>query len=257
MRRVTGLLSILMLVVPGCGKDKEIIVTLPGGSEIEMVWIEPGTFTMGSSDSEPGRNKYEGPQHEVTITRGFYLGKYEITQEQWESVMAGMATNSYFPKAMISWDDVQAFIAALNAAEGSDLYRLPTEAEWEYACRAGTTTRWSSGDDEGQVVDYAWGGDNLWKEEEKYAHEVGTKLPNPWGLYDMHGNVEEWVQDGHGAYTSDAQTDPTGPSTGSYRVIRGGSFAYGALSVRSAKRGGVKSGDRGSNIGARLLRQEP
>ena len=113
---------------------------------------------------------------------------------------------------------------------------MPTEAEWEYACRAGTTTRWSFGDSEDQLRRYAWYGANAWNAGEKYAHKVGTKQPNGWGLYDMYGNVWEWVQDRYGSYTSGSQVDPTGPASGSNRVRRGGGFGGTARSVRSALR---------------------
>ena len=238
-------------------------VSLPGGATMEMVWIEPGTFTMGSPSSEPGRGDDESPQHEVTISRGFYLGKYEITQGQWESVMgtrpwegkSQVQENPNHPAVWISWNDMQAFIAALNAAEDPDVYRLPTEAEWEYACRAGTTTRWSFGEDESQVRNYAWCQENAWDVGEGYAHAVGTKLWNPWGLYDMYGNVYEWCQDWYGAYPSGPQTDPTGPVSGSRRVLRGGAYHTYARTMRSAFRNIHLPGDRESGFGARLVRQ--
>ena len=226
----------------------EIVVNLPGGASMEMVWIEPGTFMMGSPALEEGRDGDE-VQHRVRISEGFYLGKYEITEGQWGSVMGGTAANSDFPKTSISWDDVQGLITKLNGG-GSETYRLPTEAEWEYACRAGSTTRWSSGDDERQLGGYAWYGANSGYE----AHEVGTKRPNGWGLYDMYGNVWEWCEDWYGSYSSGNQVDPTGPVSGSYRVIRGGGFYHGALDVRSASRGRNSPGIRDATIGARLLR---
>ena len=172
-------------VLPG-----EIVVNLPGGATMTMVWIPAGTFTMGSPDTEPGRYDKEGPQHEVELTHGFYLGKYELTQGQWESVMGTkpwegqslVQDSTNYPASYISWDDMHVFIDSLNTAAGSDVYRLPTEAEWEYACRAGTTTRWSFGDDEGQLGQYAWYKNNTEDVGENYAHEVGTKLPNPWGV---------------------------------------------------------------------------
>jgi len=145
----------------------------------------------------------------------------------------------------------------LNAAEAGDVYRLPTEAEWEYVCRAGTTTLWSFGDDESQLEQYAGYDDNAGNAGVHYAHAVGTKLPNPWGVHDMHGNVWEWCQDWYGEdyYSVSPSVDPTGPSTGSFRVARGGSFGDHAQYVRSAFRGDASPGDRLDYFGARLLRQ--
>lgn len=235
---------------------------LPGGVEMEFVKIERGVFQMGSPDTEEGHSDNEGPVHEVEISRSFWLGKYEITQGQWETVMgeAPWSGSSYaqsdssHPAVRISWDDVQAFIKRLNDAVGEEIYRLPSEAEWEYACRAGSRTRWSFGDDESQLTDYAWYRANAWNVGEKYAHAVGGKRPNPWGLYDMHGNVREWVQDWRGAYPSTRQVDPQGPSSGSFRVIRGGDFHSYALGLRSAARYPNPPGTGSSQVGARLLR---
>ncbi|MSR83584.1 MAG: formylglycine-generating enzyme family protein [Candidatus Latescibacteria bacterium] len=136
-----------------------------------------------------------------------------------------------------SWDNLQVFIHRLNVAAGNSLYRLPAEAEWEYVCRAGTTTRWSFGNDESLLGNYAWYTVNAWDAGEQYAHQAGGKLPNPWGLYDVHGNVWEWVQDRHGGYSSSSQTDPTGPASGARRVVRGGYLLYddpGARGRRTA-----------------------
>ena len=218
--------------------------TLLGGASLEMVWIPSGTFMMGSPSSEAGRDDDEGPVHEVKISKGFYLGKYEVTQGQWEAVMETtpwrgedyVRTGSAYPAVYVSWNDAQEFIGRLNAAVGSEVYRLPTEAEWEYACRAGTITRWSFGNVESQLTHYAWYDANAWDVGEKYGHRVGTKRPNPWGLYDMHGNVWEWVQDWYGDYSSSSVADPTGPSAGSDRVVRGGDFYNDAQYVRSANR---------------------
>ena len=240
--------------------NEEITVDLPGGATMEMVWIESGTFTMGSPSSETDRDSDEGPQHEVTISQGFYLGQYEITQAQWESVM-GRNPSTFIgpnrPVETLSWNEVQAFIHRLNETAGDSLYRLPTEAEWEYAARAGTTTRWSYGDEERQLGDYAWYFSN---DKPDGTKEVGTKLPNPWGLYDMHGNVFEWCQDWYGEnyYDSSPSVDPSGPSTGSFlaqfKVLRGGGFDYLARHVRSADRGGSGPYFRGGLFGVRLLR---
>jgi formylglycine-generating enzyme required for sulfatase activity len=251
---------------------------LLGGATIKMVWIEPGTFLMGSPQEEIDQlnaehstdlYSYEGPQHEVTITKGFWLGTYELTQRQWERVMetTPWSENGYekffvqenprHPAVYISWNDMQWFIETLNEAEGSEVYRLPTEAEWEYACRAETETRWSFGDDESQLTNYAWYEDNAKNEGEDYGHAVGAKVPNPWGSYDMYGNVWEWCQDWYGSYPSSFQTDPTGPATGSFRVLRGGSFGDAARNTRSASRYSLSPDDRYGGIGARLLRQGP
>lgn len=165
-------------------------------------------------------------------------------------------SNSSHPAVYISWKDVQAFIGRLNEAAGDSLYRLPSEAEWEYACRAGTTTLWSFGDDESQLGDYAWYNPNTWGEG--YAHAVGTKLPNPWGLYDMHGNVEEWVQDFYYSryYENSPRVDPQGPASASYLFARGGSFHSVARDTRSGYRAGGWYGfeDRHAHLGARILR---
>lgn len=243
----------------------DLTASLPGGGvNMAFVWIEPGVFQMGSPDTEEGRWGNEGPLHEVEISRGFWLGKYEVTQGQWEAVMgttpwsgeAYVRSNPSHPAVYISWEDVQAFITKLNDAAGSEVYRLPTEAEWEYACRAGTLTRWSFGDDESQLTHYAWYSDNAWDAGEEYAHAVGQKKPNAWGLYDMHGNVWEWVQDWYddAYYNSSPRVDPLGPDTGSYRVIRGGDFEYIARIARSARRGNGSPGGRYFDIGVRLLR---
>ena len=279
MRQVHKIVWIMLVLLIGLGGEKRIAepvpppsssgedptFSLPGGATMEMVWIEPGTFMMGSPEDEPGRYDREGPQHEVTISRGFWLGKHEITQTQWERVMgtcpwvrkAWAREDPNHPAVYISWNDVQAFIAKLNEAEEAEVYRLPTEAEWEAACRAGTTTRWSFGDDEGKLRHYAWYWDNSWNAGEKYAHAVGTKRPNPWGLYDMYGNVWEWVQDWYGVYSSSSQIDPMGPASGSSRVYRGGSFINSARGVRSAVRYGSSPDLCGGAVGARLVRQRP
>jgi tol-pal system beta propeller repeat protein TolB len=256
-----------------------VTVDLPGGVSMGMVWIEPGTFLMGSPESEPGRDDDEGPQHEVTISRGFYLGRYELTQAQWIAVMGTrpwsgedyvpsnpdhppamysgegyVRANSDHPAVHMTGNDVEEFIRRLNEAAGEEIYRLPTEAEWEYACRAGKTTRWSFGDDESRLKDYAWYRDNAWNAGLDYAQPVGTKLPNPWGLFDMHGNVYEWCLDWEGPYSEGSQVDPAGTVSASSRVIRGGGFIDKAQVVRSASRHYSLPANRNDVLGARLLR---
>jgi len=235
-----------------------LTVDLPEGVTMEFVWIEPGKFMMGSPPLESGRESIESPQREVTISRGFYLGTKEITQRQWESVMGN--NPSFFkgpnrPVEMTSWYDVQLFIQTLNETAGDSLYRLPREAEWEYACRAGTRERWSFGNDESQLTNYAWYSGN----NSSYGtKDVGSKLPNPWGLFDMHGNMYEWCQDWYGSwsYSSDVRIDPTGPATGSHRVARGGAFYDNVQWLRSAYRDSGWPDSPDSNPGARLLRRK-
>ncbi len=230
---------------------------------MEFVWIDPGTFMMGSRITDLGLFDDEVPQHQVTISKGFYLGKYEITQWQWETVMGtqpwlgreNASGNPGSPAVHISWGDMQVFVQTLNVAAGDSLYRLPTEAEWEYACRAGTQTRYSFGDDESLLGNYAWDSDNTFDVGLYSAQPVGTKLPNPWRLYDMYGNVLEWVQDWYGPYSSVDQIDPLGPSTGSDHIARGGAFLLGARRTRSAARGNpLGENSRAELVGARLLR---
>ena len=236
--------------------------TLPGGASLEMVWIEPGTFRMGTPPSELGEDS-ERPVHDVTISQGFYLGKYEVTQGQWESVMGtrpwqgqhNVRSGSDYPAVYVSWEDAQEFIRRLNASLGSNAYRLPTEAEWEYACRAGTTTRWSFGDDESQLRHYAWYRDNASNVGERYGHSVGTKRANPWGLYDMHGNVEEWVQDcWHSNYQGAPADGSAWESEGCYwRVLRGGALHKFPWHLRSAFRDGTSYDPRPDATGFRVV----
>ena len=224
---------------------------------MEFVWVPAGEFRMGSSSGLSGDD--EKPVTRVRISRGFYLGKYEVTQGQWEAVMG---TNpSHFsncggncPVEQVSWDDVQAFVRKLNASEGGRRYRLPTEAEWEYGARAGSTTKYSWGDEIGHNRANCDGCGSQW-DDEKTA-PVGSFSPNAWGLYDMHGNVWEWVGDWYGAYPGGAVTDPVGPGSGSDRVDRGGSWLNSARLCRSANRGGGSPGYRALNLGFRLLRTE-
>ena len=230
---------------------------------MEFVWIAPGVFQMGSPDSEPGRSSDE-TLHEVEISQGFYMGTYEITQGQWEAVMGTtpwvgksyVRENPSHPAMSISWYDVHAFMGRLNDASGDSLYRLPSEAEWEYACRAGTTTRWSFGDEVADLAAYAWYSANAKDAGEEYAHAVGTRRPNAWGLYDMHGNLREWVQDWYAGnyYDVSPRVDPPGPLSGSKRVFRGGDFRMGAVEMRSARRFDYRPDHRGWDYGARLVR---
>ena len=250
--------AVLLLMAPGlCSGNDVTQVDLPGGLTMAFVWIQPGSFMMGSADSDNMRLSSEVPQHEVTITRGFWMGQYEITQQQWEAVMDDNPSEypgAERPVERITWNDVQEYIHRLNLAAGDSLFRLPSSAEWEYACRAGTDTPWFSGDDESALGDYAWYGGN---NDPTYTKPVGTKLPNPWGLNDMLGNVYEWVQDWHGDYSTEAQIDPTGPETGPGRVMRGGHFYGNARGVKSAVRSYNGPSGLYNMLGARLVTIQP
>jgi formylglycine-generating enzyme required for sulfatase activity len=250
--------------------DADITVTLPGGVPLVLVRIPGGSpFAMGVTADERGGNSYEMPQHEVVIAQDFYLGKYEVTQAQWQAVTG--ANPSLFsscgptcPVERVSWNDIAGpggFIEKLNLLTGTTKFRLPTEAEWEYAARAGTTTRFSHGD----VLDctdscfacathaqYMWFCGNA----STTTHPVGQKLANPWGLYDMHGNVWEWVQDSfHDSYTG-APVDGSAweAPSGSNRVYRSGSWFNAPNLCRSAQRNSTAAGNRASGIGFRLAR---
>ncbi|MBC7910299.1 MAG: formylglycine-generating enzyme family protein [Pyrinomonadaceae bacterium] len=198
---------------------------------VEMVWIAPGSFEMGSNSGEAD----EKPVHRVTISKGFYMGKYEVTQKQWQAVMGANPSNftgENLPVEKVSWYDAQDFINKLNEMNDGYKYRLPTEAEWEYAARAGTT-----GDYAGDLDEMAWYSDNSGKK----THPVGQKQANGWGLYDMHGNVFEWCEDyWHDRYQG-APTDSSAWLSGGesrYRVLRGGSWDTDASYCRSARRSG-------------------
>ena len=210
------------------------------GNSIGMKFtlIPAGEFEMGSPPDEMDRYSDEGPVHHVTIENAFYMGRYEVTQKQWREIMGdnpSYFTGENLPVEEVSWDDVQEFIKKLNEKEGTDRYRLPSEAEWEYACRAGTTTRYSFGDSKSKLDDYAW---YRWsKNSGSKTHPVGQKKPNPWGLYDMHGNVWEWVQDSwHRNYNSAPTDGSAWEGDGARRVGRGGGWCERARSCRSAHR---------------------
>jgi len=227
---------------------------------MDFVYIPPGTFMMGSPINESGRDKDE-KQHRVTLTKGFFMQTTEVTQGHWLAVMGN--SPSYInncgddcPVKDVSWDDVQKFIRQLNQLEGENNYRLPTEAEWEYACRAGSMTAFANGVISALECGYdssldaiGWYCGNAIKK----THSVAKKKPNAWGLYDMHGNVFEWCQDWYGDYPSGSVTDPTGQLSGSYRVFRGGGLNFGARLSRSADRLSFTPGHRLNYIGFRIL----
>ncbi len=267
---------------------------------MEFVTIPAGSFYMGSckmsaADKEANKKRKfmglppkkaacpsgagadsdaydnETPQHKVTISKSFQLGKYEVTLGQFKKfiIAAGrddlltddfMKYNNHGDSAAVckvSWNDAQAFIRWLNKKEGGKHYRLPTEAEWEYAARAGSTSRYPWGDSSSSAGSYAWYEENAYDVGKKYAHTVGQKKPNFWGLYDMQGNVWEWCGDWYGEkyYRNSPLVDPQGPSSGEDRVFRGGSWDFSAYYLRSALRNFNSPGNRLSFVGFRLLRQ--
>ena len=213
---------------------------------MKLVLIPKGTFMMGSPASEQGRDDDE-TQHEVTISEDYYLGVFEVTQGQYEKVMGtnpsyfpkrviGKSDSSMYPVEKVSWEDAVEFCKKLSELpeekKAGRVYRLPTEAEWEYACRAGSKAAYSFGANSKSLGDYAWFGENSGRQ----THPVGEKKANAWGLYDMHGNVWELCSDWYGEYPKGAVSDPSGPNEGSDRVIRGGGWFNGAANCRSAFR---------------------
>ena len=243
--------------------------TITNSIGMELVLIPAGEFMMGSPESEDGRENNER-QHRVTLSQPFYLGKYEVTQGEWKQVMG---TNPWFGERYVqygskiaatnvSWEDTLRFCKTLTEMDrtagklsSEEKYDLPTEAQREHACRAGSKTAYSFGDDSSLLSKYAWWGgirgDGNAKEE-PYAHKVGQKKPNAFGLHDMHGNVWEWCRDWYGDYPTYAVKDPLGPDKGSTRVIRGGSWDDESQGSRSARRSGNVPSDRGSSLGFRV-----
>ncbi len=208
---------------------------------MKFAWIPPGNFVMGSPVTEEGRNGDE-TQHKVTLTKGFFLGIYPVTQAVWKKVLGNNPSRFQgddFPVENVTWNDCQQFLRKLSAIEGHP-YRLPTEAEWEYACRAGTITPFSFGEtiSTEQVnyngnFPYAKGKKGVYREK---TTPIGSFPANAWGLFDMHGNVWEWCSDWYGDYPQGEIIDPEGPFTGTQRSLRGGAFSNSAAYVRSASR---------------------
>ncbi|MFZ4547686.1 MAG: SUMF1/EgtB/PvdO family nonheme iron enzyme [Bacteroidales bacterium] len=223
----------------------------------DMVFVKGGKFTMGSPANEADRGSNE-TQHQVTLS-DFQIGKCEVTQKQWTAIMGNNPSNfkgDNLPVEQVSWNDVQEFIQKLNQKTGKR-YRLPTEAEWEYACRAGTSTPFSTGNNL-TTSQANYDGNYPYNNNPKGEYRaktmpVGSFAPNTWGLYDMHGNVWEWCNDWYGDYGSGSQTNPQGATSGSYRVPRGGSWCGGALRCRSARRDIITPSRRDDDVGFRLV----
>ena len=228
--------------LPAKGKNAgERAVVFFNNVEFVFRWCPAGTFTMGSPETEEGRDTGE-TQHQVTLTKGFWMLETEVTQKQWETVMGDNPSEfkgDDLPVENVSWDDCQEFCKKTG-------FLLPTAAQWEYACRAGTTGAYA-----GNLEEMAWNVSNF---SGMTTHPVGIKKPNAWGLYDMHGNVWEWCQDRYGDYPLGSVTDPTGPSNGSDRVLRGGCFINSAQDCRSANYSSLGPDIPSPSVGFRIIR---
>lgn len=253
---------------PKCGKaiateDHDLTFTVNGVS-FEMVAVKGGTFWMGAQNMDPFVANYdieaesnEKPSHSVTLG-DYYIGRYEVTQELWEAVMGSNPSEfkgSVNPVEWVSWDDCQEFIKELNKLTGKT-FRLPTEAEWEYAARGGSKSKGYKYSGSNDINSVAWYYEKhravAWYCDNSGTHPVGGKTPNELGLYDMTGNVWEWCQDMYGSYSDDAQTNPQGPSSGSYRVLRGGGWSGHARVCRVSYRGSYTPDYRRYDFGLRL-----
>jgi formylglycine-generating enzyme required for sulfatase activity len=226
---------------------------------MEFVYIKRAVFVMGGKEAPgPEWQVDERPEHRVTISKGYFLGKTEVTQAQWE---AGMGSNPSkwkgpdLPVEQVNWDDCQNFLKKLTEKCRGQLKgrtaQLPTEAQWEYAYRAGTKTKWIHGDNENGIGDYAWTRENSGGQ----PHPVAQKKPNPWGFYDMGGNLWERCQDWGAPFPAGDAVDPVGPATGTQRVMRGGSFDYSSASARTSFRSRYNPGPRDPNDGLRVCVQ--
>ena len=231
-----------------------ITIPVKDGISIDMVRVEAGTFTMGATAEMKDPRDNEKPTHRVTLTNDYYIGKYEVTQALWKAVMGNNPSNfkgDNLPVEQVSWYDCQDFLSKLNRITGKT-FRLPTEAEWEYAARGGNKSRGYQYSGSNNTLDVAWFRDNSGSN----THAVGTKQPNELGIYDMSGNVGEWCQDWHGLYNSSSQVNPTGANSGPYRVFRGGGWFYVAWSCRSSFRYIYEPDDRDTTLGLRLVLSE-
>ncbi len=231
-----------------------LTIPVKNGINIEMVKVEAGSFDMGATPEMENPWEDEKPVHRVTLTNNYYVGKYEITQALWQAVMGSNPSHfkgDALPVEQVSWKDCQKFITKLNRLTGKN-FRLPTEAEWEYAARGGNKSRGYRYSGSNTIDDVAWYENDALSQ----THPVGTKQPNELEIYDMTGNVMEWCQDWYGSYSSSPQVNPTGAASGSYRVVRGGGWSDSARGCRTSDRNLTSPGGRFSNLGLRLVLSE-
>ena len=241
-------------ILPLSSFNEELAIPVNSNVYVELVKVEAGSFNMGATSEMENPYEDEKPIHRVTLTNNYYIGKYEVTQALWQAVMGSNPScfkGDDLPVERVSWNDCQDFISKLNAMTGKR-FRLPTEAEWEYAARGGKKSRGYQYSGSNTLGDVAWYGDNSGSK----THAVGTKQPNELGIYDMAANVEEWCQDRYGSYSSSPQTNPTGAASGSNRVIRGGDWFFLAWDCRTSCRGFRAPGDRFNYLGLRLVLSE-
>lgn len=233
--------------------------TITNNIGMVLTKIPAGTFLMGEDPSLSGEGKAdERPQHKVTISKPFYIGVHEVTQKQWQEVMGSNPSRhkqENAPVDSVSWNDAQTFIKKLNEREGHGRYRLPTEAEWEYAARAGTTTRYFWGNDPAKLTDHAWVTANAGGT----THPVGLKKANAFGLHDTSGNVREWVNDWYADdyYEHSPEVDPQGPESGYGRAYKGGSKDGAEFPTRSSYRWRETPDTRVQNLGFRIVMDVP
>ncbi|MGM9868693.1 MAG: SUMF1/EgtB/PvdO family nonheme iron enzyme [Sodaliphilus sp.] len=252
---VSDVTALVNLIINGGGGSEVSSKTFNAiGVSFDMIAVEGGTFTMGAT-AEQGSDAYsdEKTVHQVTLS-SYLIGKTEVTQELWQAVMRSNPSNfsgTNLPVERVSWDDCQTFISKLNELTGKN-FRLPTEAEWEYAARGGNKSQGYKYSGSNTIDDVAWYTDN----SSKTTHPVATKAPNELGIYDMSGNVYEWCNDWYGSYSSDSQINPTGPTSGSYRLLRGGCWNHNARRCRVSYRDGFSPGSAYGDMGFRLCLSE-
>ncbi|MDR2349282.1 MAG: formylglycine-generating enzyme family protein [Deltaproteobacteria bacterium] len=244
---------------PAKAREKTLPPEIMTGMGLRFALVPAGSFVMGAGPDFVGDASYERPAREVRITKSFYVSETEVTQAQWVKVMGNNPSRHKgddLPVDGVSHDDALSFLRKLNEMEPGGGFKLPTEAQWEYAARAGSGGNYCHGNDPDKLSEYAWYGEDL---RTGSSHPVGTKKPNAWGLRDMHGNLFEWVADfmDENWYSRSPAKDPKGPETGDFRVIRGGSYASDAQGLQSAARNLELPSTRSMTVGLRIIKEAP